>query len=73
MLLSDVKEGDVVKLDSMNCGHCMRNRLTSMGLYIGCEIEVIQSSGHGPIVISLKGSRLGLGQNMANRMTVSTA
>jgi len=73
MLLSDAKEGDVVKIESLDCGHCMRNRLTSMGLYKGCEIKVIQSSGQGPIVISLKDSRLALGHNMANRMTVSPA
>jgi len=71
MLLSDAENGDKVKLVSSNCGRGMRNRLTAMGLYLGCEIEVIQSSGQGPIVISVKDSRLALGHNMADKMTVS--
>jgi len=72
MLLSDSKSGDKVKLESINCGACMRNRLISMGLFIGSEMEVITSSGQGPIVISVQDSRLALGHNMARKMTVSS-
>ena len=72
MLLSDSKSGDKVKLESINSGVCMRNRLISMGLFIGSEMEVITSSGQGPIVISVQDSRLALGHNMARKMTVSS-
>ena len=72
MLLSCAENGDIVKLESFNSGRRMRNRLLSMGLQIGSEIEIIQSSGQGPIVISVKDSRLAIGHNMANKMTVST-
>jgi len=72
MLLSDVKNGDKIKLESINGGVCMRNRLISMGLFIGSEMEVITSSGQGPIVISVQDSRLALGHNMARKMTVSS-
>jgi Fe2+ transport system protein FeoA len=39
-----------------------------MGLVPGVILTVISNSGRGPVVISLQGSRIGLGRGMAGHI-----
>jgi len=70
MPLTMVKEGAKAILRSIEGGHQLRSRLAALGLLPGSELEVIQNSGHGPFVVSVKGSRVVIGRGMAARITV---
>ena len=70
MPLTMVSEGTKAVLKSIGGGHQMRGRLAALGLLPGTELEVIQNSGHGPFVVSVRGSRIVIGRGMAQRMEV---
>ncbi len=69
--LSVVKEGETVKLASINAGRGLKSRLTTMGLLPDVEITVINNSHPGPFVISVKNSRMMLGRGMAHKIMVT--
>lgn len=53
------------------CGGCeARERLADMGLLEGSELQVIRSSGGGPMMIGVRGSRLALGRALAQKILV---
>jgi len=53
-------------------GKGMERRLTSMGLNQGAEVEVIKSSGPGPLIVASRESRIALGFGMAKKVLVTT-
>jgi len=68
--LTDIHEGLKARLHSITGGRELRTRLAALGLLPGTEIEVIQNSGKGPFVVSVKGSRIVIGRGMASRVEV---
>jgi ferrous iron transport protein A len=70
MPLTMISEGKKAILLSIEGGRQLRSRLASLGMLPGAELEVIQNSGHGPFVISVKGSRIVIGRGMAARIAV---
>ena len=70
MPLTMVDEGNKAILRSIEGGRQLRGRLAALGLLPGTELEVIQNSGHGPFVVSVKGSRIVIGRGMAARISV---
>lgn len=63
--------GKRIKISSFAGGRGMQERLFSMGLVPGSEIEVIQKGAPGPFIITVKGSRLAIGAGIAERIMVS--
>jgi len=70
MPLSAIAEGTRTILRSIGGGRQMRGRLAALGLLPGTELEVIQNSGRGPFVVSVRGSRIVIGRGMAARIEV---
>jgi ferrous iron transport protein A len=68
--LSTVKEGQKVRLVSVNAGRGLNSRLTAMGLVPDVEITVVNNSHPGPFVISVKDSKMMLGRGMAQKIMV---
>jgi len=64
-----VSSGEKVRVEKFLGGLQMKNKLASMGLVPGEEIEIINNCG--PVIISVKGSRLALGQGVAQKILVS--
>jgi ferrous iron transport protein A len=52
-------------------GFGMSRRLADMGLTVGAPISVIGGSCHGPLVIDVRGARLGLGCGVAHKIMVT--
>ncbi len=71
MPLTVVQAGRRVRLIAVKAGHELENRLSSMGLVSGVEIEVLRNSAKGPLLIKIKGSRVMLGRGMAQKIVVS--
>ena len=70
MPLTNVTEGSRAVLRTIDGGRQLRTRLAALGLLPGTELEVVQNSGHGPFVVSVRGSRIVIGRGMAARISV---
>jgi ferrous iron transport protein A len=70
--LTKIQEGVKARLHSITGGRQLRTRLAALGLLPGTEIEVIQNSGKGPFVVSVRGSRIVIGRGMASRVEVDS-
>jgi len=67
--LAMVSPGEKVKIIDFNGGTQLRKRLSDMGISIGQEIEVLKSGG--PLIVSVKGSRVALGKGLAQKVIVT--
>jgi Fe2+ transport system protein FeoA len=62
--------GEKVRLERIQGGESLTHRLTALGLTPGVELSIIQDSG-GPLLISVRDSRIALGRGMAHKLLVS--
>jgi Fur family ferric uptake transcriptional regulator len=69
--LSFVHPGEEVIIDRLVGGKQVQQRLADMGLTPGTNVEVIKSSGPGPIIVAFRGSRLALGRGLSQKVLVS--
>jgi Fe2+ transport system protein FeoA len=67
--LSMITQGERVRLLKINAGEVLSNRLTALGLTPGVELTIVQDAG-GPLLLSVRDSRLALGRGMANKIMV---
>jgi len=56
---------------SVRAGWGLQRRLADMGLTPGVNIRVISGGRRGQVVIDVRGSRLALGQGVANKILVN--
>jgi len=70
MPLTAVNKGEKAVLLTVTGGRQLRGRLAALGLLPGTEVQVVQNSGQGPFIVSVRGSRIVLGRGMAARMEV---
>jgi len=70
MLLNFAPVNTPLVLKSIKGGKDIRKRLTELGLIDGCEFEVVQSSGSGPVMIRIHGSKIAIGKGMAHRIDI---
>ncbi len=70
MPLSIVESGKKVRIISVSAGRDLTERLASLGIVPGTEIEVLQNFSRGPFIVSVKGSRIMMGRGMACRIFV---
>jgi len=68
--LSEVAEGEMVKVLSIDSGRGLRSRLTTMGILPKTELKVLRNSGRGPFVVGIKASRMVLGRGVAKKIMV---
>jgi Fe2+ transport system protein FeoA len=64
-------EGERLRIVSMRGGRGFHEKLVSMGLNVGDEIEVIQRRAGGTVLIAKEGIRYGLGGGMAQKILVA--
>jgi len=62
--------GETVKLEKIMGGEDINNRLATLGLTPGTELCLVQDAG-GPLLISVRDSRIALGRGMAHKIMVS--
>jgi Fe2+ transport system protein FeoA len=70
MVLSRIDPETEVTLVDITGGRGIRSKLYSMGLVPGVSLKVLNRNGHGPLIISVKDSRLVMGQGMASKIIV---
>ena len=62
--------GRVFEVTVINGGSGMKRKLSDMGLVPGTPLRVISGCYPGPLLIEIKGSRLGLGYGIAHKVMV---
>ena len=62
--------GQPVLLTKIEAGHRLTHRLTELGLTPGVKLAVTQDNG-GPLMISVRGSRIAIGRGMAQKIRVT--
>jgi ferrous iron transport protein A len=70
LTLSDIRVGERVNLLEMGSNKGDACRLTSLGFTPGVEIEMTQNYGRGPLVVTLRGTRVALGRQQAKAIIV---
>jgi ferrous iron transport protein A len=68
-ILSSISAGQTVQLARIDAGRRLKHRLTELGLTPGVNVTIIQNNG-GPILISVRDSRIAIGREMANKIRV---
>jgi len=70
MPLSMVNPGEEVTLMAIHAGRGLQSRLHSMGLFPGVKMKILKG-GPGPLIVSVRDTRLALGCGMAHKIMVS--
>ncbi len=68
--LSTVKSGVSVEIQKMLGGHHFLSRLASLGFTPGARLRVVQNYGRGPIIVSVRETRVALGRGEAEKILV---
>lgn len=68
--LAEIKTGEHAFFRSNTAEKGVASRLTSLGFTPGVDIEMTQNYGHGPLVVTLRGTRVALGRQEAKNILV---
>ena len=68
--LSSAEVGKEYVLVGFDGGQAFREKIYSMGLNSGAHFKIIANSGHGPVGVEVRQTRLGIGRGMAERIRV---
>lgn len=68
--LGFLPEGEAAIIINIYGGRNMVTRLMAMGLTVGTKIRVVKSTGPGPVLIEVRGTRLALGRGVAMKIMV---
>ena len=58
---------------SLSGGRAFASRVANLGFTPGAQLEVVQNYGHGPMIVSIRGTRVALGRQEAARVLVEPA
>lgn len=68
--MSEMAAGeDAVVLDFQS-GCAFQNRLVSLGFTPGARVSMTQNYGHGPLIVTVRGTRVALGRGEAAKIIV---
>lgn len=68
--LSDTRVGKMYKLVGFEACQELKEKVYSMGLNSGARLKIIGNSGHGPVGLEVRQTRLGIGRGMSRKILV---
>jgi ferrous iron transport protein A len=69
--LADLKTGEVAKIAALNAGRNLNSRLSTLGFTPGVIVYMTHNYGHGPIVVTVRDTRIALGRGEAKNILVT--
>ncbi len=69
--LADLTCGEKRIVIGFNGGSEFQQRVTSLGIYVGCEVEVLGGRSEGGMLIGVGESRIALGCGMAKKVILA--
>ena len=71
--LDKVPAGSTVRIEHIDSGASLNNRLAAMGLLKDAVITVIRNDGAGQLIVAVKSSKIILGRGMSHKVFVTSA
>ena len=73
MRLGFLQKGERATIEGFEAGHSLVSRLAALGFTPGAEVEMIQNFGQGPVIVSVRDTRIALGRGEASKVLVTKA
>ncbi len=70
--VADVPSGQCCVVSQLRGGDEFNHRMVIMGFTPGTDVTVIQNYGRGPIIVSVRNTRIALGRGEAHKVLVET-
>ena len=68
--LSEVRSGEDATILLFQGGRAVNNRLTSLGFTPGVRVHMTQNYGRGPLIVTVRGTRVALGRGEAAKILI---
>lgn len=68
--LADISVGEGATVLVIHGDRQVTSRLASLGLTPGVQVDMLRNYGHGPLIISVRGTRVALGRGEASKIEV---
>ena len=68
--LDEMPVGEQAVILSFHNGRGITGRLTSLGFTPGAEVQMTQNFGRGPLIVTVRGTRVALGRGEAAKIFV---
>jgi ferrous iron transport protein A len=68
--LSEIRAGESAVVLDFSSGNGIAGRLTSLGFTPGVEVQMTQNYGRGPLIVTVRGTRIALGRGEAAKICV---
>ncbi len=68
--MAELASGEHAILLAILGGRAVNNRLASLGFTPGVELNMTQNFRHGPLIVTVRGTRVALGRGEAAHMLV---
>jgi ferrous iron transport protein A len=68
--LVEVGSGQTAQIHSLRGGAGFRSRLAALGFTPGVAVKMLQNLGHGPIIVTVRDTRIALGRGEAYKIWV---
>jgi ferrous iron transport protein A len=69
--LSELKSDETAIIQDLLAGAGFRSRLAALGFTPGTRIKMLQNRGHGPIIVTVRDTRIALGRGEACKILVN--
>lgn len=69
--LVDLKAGESAKVSALQGGKHLNARLSTLGFTPGVIINMTHNYGHGPIVVTVRDTRIAIGRGEARHILVT--
>lgn len=70
MRLSALETGETGLVYDMVAGHSLVSRLSALGFTPDAQVTMVQNFGHGPVIVSIRDTRIALGRGEAGKVRV---
>ena len=68
--LGELLQGEHGTVLSFTDGRMVTNRLASLGFTLGVAVDMTQNYGRGPLIVTVRGTRVALGRGEAAKIFV---
>jgi ferrous iron transport protein A len=68
--LAQLPTGTHATILNFTDGHAVTNRLASLGFTPGVEVGMAQNFGRGPLIVTVRGTRVALGRGEAEKIFI---
>lgn len=70
LTLAELKPGERAVLLKIHAEKGATGRMTTLGFTPGVELEMTQNYGHGPLLVTVRGTRVAMGRREAKKVSV---